>query len=108
MQRHLHSGVKLLLLKRDLSKLGGENFSFAHVHVYDFLRSGHQYGFQVVLLRFLVGTPRPLYGRSCHRSFSLLREPIEFRLEHKAVCFERNLVAFACHEHRLSIEKQTP
>ena len=25
-------------------------------------------------------------GCQCHRSFSLPREPIEFRLEHKAVC----------------------
>ena len=42
----------------------------------------------------------------CHRSLSLVRETIEFRLETKAVDFEREIVAIARHEHRLSIEKQ--
>ena len=45
-------------------------------------------------------------GYTCHRSFSLHREAIEFRLEHEAVCLERDITVFARHEHRLSIQKQ--
>jgi hypothetical protein len=44
----------------------------------------------------------------CHRVFGFLGQPIEFRLEHQAVSFEGEIVAFPRHEHRLSIEKQTP
>ena len=43
-----------------------------------------------------------------HRVFGFLGQPIEFHLEHEAVGFEREIVAFPRHEHRLSIEKQTP
>jgi hypothetical protein len=44
----------------------------------------------------------------CYRVFGFLGQPIEFHLEHKAVGFEREIIAFPRHEHRLSIEKQTP
>ena len=44
----------------------------------------------------------------CHRVFGFLGQPIEFRLEHQAVGFQREIVALSRYEHRLSIEKQTP
>ena len=68
-----------------------------------------------VARRELAADGRPVYPCRvtsrvclCHRVFGFLGQPIEFHLEHKAVGFEREIVAFPRHEHRLSVEKQTP